>query len=46
MTESTPDFSIDVEGVAGVCPAGEAYAKRNIAEGKIPVLSCEGPRDR
>lgn len=43
MAVSTPDFSIDVEGVTGVCPAGEAYAKQNIAEGKIPVLSCEGP---
>lgn len=43
MTESTPDFSLEIEGVAGVCPAGEAYAKQNIAEGNIPVLCCEGP---
>ena len=43
MTESTPDFSIQVEGVAGVCPAGEAYARQNIAGRKIPVLCCEGP---
>ena len=27
----------------GFCPAGEKYAQENIAEGKIPVLSCEGP---
>ena len=27
----------------GTCPAGEAWAKQNIAEGKIPVFSCEGP---
>jgi uncharacterized metal-binding protein len=40
---SSPDFSLDVAGVRGACPAGEAYAKRNMAEGKIPVLSCEGP---
>ena len=43
MEAYTPDFSIAVQGVKGLCPAGEAYAKRNIAEGKIPVLSCEGP---
>ncbi|MDJ0926603.1 MAG: putative zinc-binding protein [Gammaproteobacteria bacterium] len=43
MADSTPDFVLDVDGVAGVCPAGEAYAKQNMAAGKIPVLSCEGP---
>lgn len=25
------------------CPTGEAYAKRQIAEKRIPVLACEGP---
>lgn len=40
---STPDFSLKVSEVKGVYPAGEVYAKRNIAEKKIPVLSCEGP---
>src|SRR5512134_4085981 len=39
----TPDFSIEVDAVRGVCPAGEAYAKQTIAEKKIPVFSCEGP---
>ena len=43
MNNATPDFALQVEGVTGACPAGEAYAKRNIAEGKIPVFSCEGP---
>ena len=43
MEDYTPDFSVAVQGVKGFCPAGEAYAKRNIAEGKTPVLSCEGP---
>jgi hypothetical protein len=43
MGDYTPDFSIAVQGVKGSCPAGEAYAKRNIADGKTPVLSCEGP---
>jgi uncharacterized metal-binding protein len=43
MAEYTPDFTLEVEGVKGVCPAGEVYAKRNMAEKKIPVFSCEGP---
>lgn len=43
MVKSTPDFSIKVSEVTGFCPAGEIYAKQNIAERKIPVLSCEGP---
>jgi uncharacterized metal-binding protein len=43
MDTYTPDFSLAVEGVKGFCPAGEVYAKRNIADRKIPVLSCEGP---
>lgn len=43
MTDYTSDFSVAVQGVKGLCPAGEAYARRSIAEGKIPVLSCEGP---
>ena len=43
MAKSTPDFSIKVSGVKGLCPAGEVHAKQNIAEKRIPVLSCEGP---
>jgi uncharacterized metal-binding protein len=43
MGDYTADFSVPVQGVKGFCPAGEAYAKRNIAEKKIPVLACEGP---
>jgi len=39
----TPDFALDVKGVKGACPAGEAYAKQSMAEKKIPVFSCEGP---
>ncbi len=39
----TADFSLDIDGVKGLCPAGETYAKENIAGRKIPVLSCEGP---
>ena len=43
MSGHTPDFSVEVEGVKGFCPAGEVYAKSNLEAGKTPVLSCEGP---
>ncbi len=43
MNDSTPDFSLKVNGVEGICPAGEKHAKDRMDEGKIPVLSCEGP---
>ena len=41
--ESSPAFSLSVDGVKGACPAGEKHAQENIDEGKIPILSCEGP---
>lgn len=43
MEDETPDFTLDVRGVKGLCPVGEAYAKRQMADGTAPVLSCEGP---
>jgi len=43
MEAHTPDFSLDVQGVKGFCPVGEAYAKQQLASKRIPVLSCEGP---
>lgn len=43
MENYTPDFSLDVQGVKGFCPAGEVYSKQQIAKRSIPVLSCEGP---
>ena len=43
MQGFTPDFSLEVQGVKGFCPAGEAYAKQQIHAQTIPVLSCEGP---
>ncbi len=43
MSASTPEFSIKVSAVEGLCPAGEVHAKQVIAEKRIPVLSCEGP---
>ncbi len=43
MEEYTPDFSLDVQGVKGSCPTGEAYAKQQMAAKTTPVLTCEGP---
>jgi uncharacterized metal-binding protein len=39
----TADIHLAIEGVEGLCPAGERYAAACIEEGKTPVLSCEGP---
>jgi uncharacterized metal-binding protein len=43
MNTSTGDFAVQVDGVNGICPAGEAWAEENIDQKKIPVFSCEGP---
>jgi len=43
MDTQTPDFSLEVQGVKGSCPAGERYAQQQIAKKTVPVLSCEGP---
>lgn len=43
MKKVTPNFTVQVDGVKGVCPAGEAWAEGKIRQKKIPVLSCEGP---
>lgn len=43
MKKNTEDFTLQVDGVKGVCPAGEAWAEQMILQKKIPVLSCEGP---
>jgi uncharacterized metal-binding protein len=43
METYTPDFSLQVQGVKGFCPAGEVYAKQQMEKKTIPVLSCEGP---
>jgi uncharacterized metal-binding protein len=42
MSKSNSRFSIEVEGTENRCPIGETVGNRNIAESKIPVLSCEG----
>lgn len=43
MNMRTADFSLDVQGIEGSCPTGEAYARRQIAGHSMPVLSCGGP---
>ena len=43
MIAQTPNFSVAVQGVKGLCPAGETWAKQQIARRTIPVFSCEGP---
>jgi uncharacterized metal-binding protein len=43
MVEYTPEFTLEVQEVKGACPAGEVYAKQNMAAEKTPVFSCEGP---
>lgn len=35
-------FTLDVPGTIGRCAVGERVAEQNSAEGKTPVLSCEG----
>lgn len=42
MSESKTSFKIEVESTTAVCPIGEATGKKMLAEGKIPVISCEG----
>jgi len=43
MNANGSAFAIEVEQTKGLCPAGEQYAKQQIQEGRIPILSCEGP---
>ncbi len=40
--DSTSSFAVEVQKIDGHCPIGETVGKRNITEGRIPVLSCEG----
>ncbi len=37
MTNSSPDYSLKVDGVEGFCPASDVYAENNLSEGKIHV---------
>jgi len=35
-------FNLEISKTENTCPAGEKVGSRNLEEGKIPVLSCEG----
>ncbi len=43
MEGQSAGFSLDVQGVKGSCPTGEAYARQQMAARTFPVLTCEGP---
>jgi uncharacterized metal-binding protein len=43
MKNFSEDFTVQVDRVKGVCPAGEAWAEQQILQKRIPVLACEGP---
>jgi hypothetical protein len=43
MVATAPNFLIKVDGVKGLCPAGERWAEDKIANKRTPVLACEGP---
>ncbi len=42
MKGTSNGLSFEITGTDKTCPIGETIGRRNIAEGKIPVLSCEG----
>ena len=41
MKKVSADFTLQVDGVKGVCPAAEVWAEDKILQKKIPVLACE-----
>jgi uncharacterized metal-binding protein len=43
MKAVSDDFTLKVDGVQGVCAAGEVWAEERLLNKQIPVLSCEGP---
>ena len=42
MSDTAKHFSIQVEATNNSCPSGEQVGVWNLAQKKIPVLSCEG----
>lgn len=42
MNRTNGCLTLDVEAIDAVCPVGEAAGEQMIAEGRIPVISCEG----
>jgi hypothetical protein len=41
MKKTTDDFTVLVDDINGVCPAGEAWAEKQVLQKKIPVMACE-----
>jgi hypothetical protein len=41
MKKTTEDFTVLVDAINGVCPAGEAWAEKQVLQKKIPVMACE-----
>jgi uncharacterized metal-binding protein len=41
MKQVSENFTLQVDGVKGVCLAAEAWAEQQILQKKIPVLACE-----
>ena len=42
MSSVVPKKTVQWSTTDAICPIGEITGKRNISEGRIPVLSCEG----
>lgn len=42
MKKSDTIFNLEISKTENTCPAGEKVGSRNLEQGKIPVLSCEG----
>jgi hypothetical protein len=42
MKESNSIFTVEISKTEDTCPIGQKVGSRNLEEGKIPVLSCEG----
>jgi len=42
MKELNNSYSVHISKTDKTCPVGEKVGSRNLEEGKIPVLSCEG----
>ncbi|MEJ2183821.1 MAG: putative zinc-binding protein [Nitrospirota bacterium] len=42
MEKSNTVYTLEVTRTERTCPVGEKVGNRNLEEGKIPVLSCEG----
>ncbi len=40
MVDEDKSFSLRVESTSKFCPTGQIIGKKNLDDGKIPVLSC------